>query len=218
MPVPHRSPGAPAWRSAPVRPRRGDRIPKSAPPESILSIDRALAEWTCNGGGGGFWGRAPRMSGTMALMEARTLSWAAAESRQHPPTWSPPSWSTPAWASLQHTHKKRATDSRLALEVRHANGRTGASQYATVTNRPEVSAATAWTHHVRNAGVPTQPHRASVWQHWHQSQRTRMCALSHRTLAADPIASTRGSHCSSASLDSELVNLLTAMSHPCTHR
>ena len=38
-------------------------------PDSNWTLEKGFAEWTCNRGGGGCWPKAPRMSGTMAMME-----------------------------------------------------------------------------------------------------------------------------------------------------
>ena len=104
--------------------------PGPEPPDSLYSTEKAAAEWLSNRGGGGCWSKAPRMSGTLALIEKSALDLAA---RAPPPktTWSPPSWPLPAWASGRSTFDDRA-------RPRKSPAAQLVSEYATATLRPSL--------------------------------------------------------------------------------
>lgn len=104
--------------------------PRPPPPESRWTLEDGAKEWMRNRGGGGCWPKAPRDSGTLALIEEKRLDLA----RRAPApktTWSPPSWPPPAWSRMQ----RRAGHEG---ERRGAPAYDKASEYASNLTRAEL--------------------------------------------------------------------------------
>lgn len=91
-----------------------------------------MEEWTTNRGGGGCWPKAPRMSGTMALIEQRALE-ARARAPSPEITWSPPTWRRPYWAA-----SKPVVPTRKRSPPKAERPAPATSEYAAVTTRQEL--------------------------------------------------------------------------------
>ena len=88
-------------------------------PDSNWTLEKGFAEWTCNRGGGGCWPKAPRMSGTMAMMEKYLQDMAKMSTDD------------------QAAEEAKAAEAAAGERTRTSKGAKATSEYAAVTRRPQ---------------------------------------------------------------------------------
>ena len=119
---PHRTPPS---RFPPQKQAANEAVP-------VYTIEKAAAEWQRNRGGGGNWPKAPRISGSLALIEKRRLE-LAAKQPQPKTTWTPHSQRPPVWASAPRLRPRTAPRPRSAAAGLQ---QPPPSEFTIMTNRP----------------------------------------------------------------------------------